>query len=1093
MLSYWIYVFDRATNRTTLSHTISLSGDAGENCCILRTFSPRVSLLAFYFTFVWESVHVRLILFAVLFICQAILHADTQPLPTNPVLTSGTPHNAVPAAKPGRTPDAALEPLDTPNDLAVTLIAAEPTLLSPSTIDVDHQGRIWVAEVVNYRRFANQNRKDREEGDRILILQDTNGDGAVDSSHTYYQGRDIDSAHGICVLGNRVIVSTQDRIINFYDDDGDLIPDRKEVMFIAVEGTQHDHGIHAFTFGPDGRLYFNFGNVGKVLHKPDGTIVTDIAGNKVQDDRQPYQEGMAFRCNLDGSRVETLGWNFRNNWELAVDSFGTIWQSDNDDDGNRATRINFVMEYGNYGYKDEITGAGWRAARTGMEPEIPQQHWHLNDPGVVPNVLLTGAGAPCGIEVYEGSLLPKRFHNQLVHCDAGVNIVRSYAVTSDGAGYSASINPILTSTRDRWFRPSDVSTAADGSLIIADWYDPGVGGHRQGDIDRGRLFRIAPPGTAWRHPSFDFSTVSGAIEGLLSCNRDARYQGWQKLAEAGMSAEQALNAVFQDNTNPRFRARGLWLLAQLKGRAEYYIAQATDDPDENIRIVALRLARQLQIDLTKTIQKLTRDASSAVRRECVIALCNLDPESRPALWVSLARSLPEGDRWFLEALGIAAHGIWDECGTAFAESIEANPASSSLTDEILWRSRSQQSAGLIVERITQLVQSNKTSTDDLARWFRALDFQNQDLVHAPVLSLISDTSLGSLNAELAAFIAAESLSRLHPDRLSGNPETPLFLNRVLRHVPLESRIAYIERFRIVSRYPDLTRIIVQQPNSEQSVLAVRSLLKLAERGRLVKMLKSSSPETSLAVLMAIGNARSAAFNPELQELITDSDADLSLRRAAVRASLKIKTMAEEVIRQTKTQQITVELRQTVAAGLHGSADQELRKMAHELFPLPEAKAGEQLDSISELIGRKGDAKNGRLVFNTTGTCHKCHIVNKIGRNLGPDLSEIGSKLSRQAMLESILFPSAGISHNYDTWTLVLSNGTTTTGLILSETDESLTIIDNEAFKQTVSTDEIDDRIRQSVSMMPADLQKILSSQELIDVVAYMETLKKAAP
>ena len=204
-------------------------------------------------------------------------------------------------------------------------------------------------------------------------------------------------------------------------------------------------------------------------------------------------------------------------------------------------------------------------------------------------------------------------------------------------------------------------------------------------------------------------------------------------------------------------------------------------------------------------------------------------------------------------------------------------------------------------------------------------------------------------------------------------------------------------------------------------------------------------------------------------------------------------MATELIRQTKSQQITDELRQTVAAGLHGSADQTLRKMAHELFPLPAAKAGEKLASMSELIGRKGDAKNGRLVFNTAGTCHKCHIVNKIGRNLGPDLSEIGSKLSRQAMLESILFPSAGISHNYDTWTLVLSNGTTATGLILSETDKSLTIIDNEAFKHTVSTDEIDDRIRQSVSMMPADLQKILSSKELIDVVAYMETLKKAAP
>ena len=1035
----------------------------------------------------------RRVLFAVLVICHGILQADTKPLPRTPVLTAHTPDHAAADAEPIRTPDAALEPLDTPDDLEATLIAAEPTLLSPSTIDVDHKGRIWVVEVVNYRRFANQDRKDREEGDRILILQDTDGDGAVDSSHTYYQGRDVDSAHGICVLGNRVIVSTQDRIINFYDDDGDLTPDRKEVMFIAVEGTQHDHGIHAFTFGPDGRLYFNFGNVGKVLHKPDGTIVTDIAGNKVQDDRQPYQQGMAFRCDLDGSHVETLGWNFRNNWELAVDSFGTIWQSDNDDDGNRATRINFVMEYGNYGYKDEITGAGWRDVRTGMEATIPEQHWHLNDPGVVPNILITGAGAPCGIEVYEGSLLPKRFRNQLLHCDAGVNVVRSYAVTAEGAGYSASINPILTGTRDRWFRPCDVSTAADGSLIIADWYDPGVGGHRQGDIDRGRLFRVAPPDTVWTHPAFYFSTIPGAIDGLLSCNRDARYQGWQKLAAAGSSAEKPLNTVFQENPNPRFRARALWLLAQLDGRAEHYIALAAADPDADIRIVALRLARQWQTNLAETIQRLTADGSSAVRRECVIALCNLQPELRPALWVPLARSLPEGDRWYLEALGIAAHGIWDECGTAFVESIEANPVSSALTDEILWRSRSQHSTGLIVQKIEQLAEPGDSSPGDLARWFRALDFQNQDLVHESVLELLSETYLKSLNTETAAFISVESLARLEPNRLAKDPDTRAVLNQALEYVPAESRIEFIQRFKIVSRYPELVQIIAEQPDSEYSAVAVRSLLKLARKRRLVELLLGDSPETSLAILTAIGNSRSAAFNPELRKLVADDETDISLRRAAIRASLKIKTMALEIVRQTKSQEISAELRQTVAAALHRSADQGLRKTAHELFPLPEAKAGEKLPSIGELVDRKGDAKNGRLMFNTAGTCHKCHIVNKIGRHLGPDLSEIGSKLSRQAMLESILFPSAGISHNYDAWTLVLSNGITVTGLILSETVKSVTIIDTEAFKHTVSTDEIDDRIRQSVSLMPADLQKIMTSKELIDVVAYLQTLKKATP
>ena len=76
------------------------------------------------------------------------------------------------------------------------------------------------------------------------------------------------------------------------------------------------------------------------------------------DQREPYQQGMVFRCNLDGSRLETLGWNFRNNWMVVPDSFGTLWQSDNDDDGNYGVRINYVMEFGNYGYREEKTGAG---------------------------------------------------------------------------------------------------------------------------------------------------------------------------------------------------------------------------------------------------------------------------------------------------------------------------------------------------------------------------------------------------------------------------------------------------------------------------------------------------------------------------------------------------------------------------------------------------------------------------------------------------------------------------------------------------------------------------------------------------------------
>ena len=100
------------------------------------------------------------------------------------------------------------------------------------------------------------------------------------------------------MLGNRVIVSAGDKVQVFYDDNGDCKADRKETLFSGIGGAQHDHGIHAFFFGPDGKLYFNFGNEGKHIKDKDGKPLIDADGNEVNNDRKPYQEGMVFRCNL---------------------------------------------------------------------------------------------------------------------------------------------------------------------------------------------------------------------------------------------------------------------------------------------------------------------------------------------------------------------------------------------------------------------------------------------------------------------------------------------------------------------------------------------------------------------------------------------------------------------------------------------------------------------------------------------------------------------------------------------------------------------------------------------------------------------------
>src|SRR5687767_15002559 len=197
--------------------------------------------------------------------------------------------------------------------LQVSLFASEPMFSNPTNISIDSKGRVWVCEAYNYRNALNPSNPVKKEGDRIMILEDTDGDGKADSSKVFYQGNDINAALGICVLGNKVIVSCSPNVFVFTDEDGDDVPEKKEILFQGIKGVQHDHAIHSFLFGPDGRLYFTMGNEGVLLVDAQGDTVRDIHGNKIVANGKPYRDGMALRCNPDGTGMEVIGNNFRNN------------------------------------------------------------------------------------------------------------------------------------------------------------------------------------------------------------------------------------------------------------------------------------------------------------------------------------------------------------------------------------------------------------------------------------------------------------------------------------------------------------------------------------------------------------------------------------------------------------------------------------------------------------------------------------------------------------------------------------------------------------------------------------------------------------
>jgi len=626
------------------------------------------------------------------------------------------------------SPEDSLAALEVADGVEAGLWASEPLFGNPTDIDIDALGRVWVTEGFNYRQWSNL----RAAGDRIMVLEDSNGDGTADKARVFYEGKDIDSALGICVLGNKVIVSRSPNVFVFTDH-GDGQPPSKELLFTGIAGEQHDHGVHAFTFGPDGKLYGNCGNAGEQIRDKNGKPIVDREGNEVAANGQPYRQGMVFRCNLDGSEFEVLGHNFRNNYEVAVDSFGTLWQSDNDDDGNRGVRINYVMEHGNFGYTDEFTGAGWDDKRTNREAEIPRRHWHLDDPGVVPNLLVTGAGSPTGILCYEGSLLPAAFANQLIHCDAGPNTVRAYLTANDGAGYRATIAELVHS-KDSWFRPSDCAVAPDGALFVADWYDPGVGGHQMGDHDPatvgGRLYRVAPAGAKPTVPAVDLSSPAGACKALGSPNLATRYLAWTKLHDLQQQAEPELLKLWRGG-DARLRARALWLLGKIASKGPAYVNEALHDANADLRITGLRLARQLGLDAATLVTSLVRDPSAQVRRECSISLRHCTSPATGSLWAELAAQHDGQDRWYLEALGIGADKNDDACFTAWLSKV-GDAWNTPAGRDIIWRSRSNKALPWLVK----ILKDQKTPAAEQPRYLRAFDFHRGPEKDAALKSLL---------------------------------------------------------------------------------------------------------------------------------------------------------------------------------------------------------------------------------------------------------------------------------------------------------------------------------------------------------------------
>ncbi|BCX49086.1 hypothetical protein HAHE_29940 [Haloferula helveola] len=586
-----------------------------------------------------------------------------------------------------------------PDGLEVTVWASTPDLFNPTNLDIDAAGRIWVAEGVNYRRHNGR----RPGGDRIAVLQDTDGDGKADSSHTFVQEKGLVAPLGVAVFDNVVVVSQPPDLIVYTDVNRDLkfdpATDKREVLLTGFNARNHDHSLHSVTGGPDGKWYFNNGNCGAIFTDKSGKTFTcygDYRGGggdwfvpshselgKVSDDGFKWTSGFSARMNPDGTAVEIIGHGYRNSYEHAVNSFGELFQNDNDDPP--ACRNSYVLEFGSAGYFTR----GGKSYRTVKRPgqDHGRAHWRQDDPGTFDVGDIYGGGSPTGVVFYENGALGKDAAGTFLSCEAGRNVIFSYQPEVQGAAYKMERKNWMNSNLDgkfvgsdfvgggrakgneegttdpKLFRPSDVAVGADGAIYVTDWFDPRVGGHA--DLDdscSGTIYRIAPKGFKPVNPKIDLATVEGAIAALRSPAPNVRWTGFDALRKKGAEALPAVTALLGD-PDPWIAARGIWLLPYLGAGGTAKCEELLKSDKASTRLVAFRALKRAGKDVYSIAQTLAKDPSPALRRDAALAMRGLPADKAAPVLIEVAKGWDGKDKNYLEAIGLGAENqepaVWN--------------------------------------------------------------------------------------------------------------------------------------------------------------------------------------------------------------------------------------------------------------------------------------------------------------------------------------------------------------------------------------------------------------------------------------------------
>ncbi|HWB09938.1 MAG TPA: PVC-type heme-binding CxxCH protein [Pirellulales bacterium] len=942
-----------------------------------------------------------------------------------------------------KSPRASLESIVVRPGFRVEQMASEPLTMDPVAFAWGADGRLWVVEMADYPLGIDGK---GTPGGRVRYLEDRDGDGHYDSSTLFLDG--LRYPNGVMPWRKGVLVTCAPEIFYAEDTDGDGRADVRKSLYRGFGEGNPQHRVNGLRWGLDNWVYCANGDSG-------GGIESLITGEKVNIG------GRDFRIRPDEGLIE-------------AQTGQTQFMRERDDWGNWFGNSNANPMY--HFALDEH----YMRRNPHFAPPDPRVQVSLA-PGAAPVFPLSRTlprfndhnaanrfTSACSAIIYRDDLFDPAFAGNSFVSEPVHNLVHREVVFADGFTFHSrraddeDRSEFLVSS-DNFFRPTMIRVGPDGALWVADMYrqviehpewipkDAQARYDLRSGADKGRIYRIFPVGVEPRPlPRFDKLDTPGLVAALASPG------GWQRdivqqllIERDDPAAVPLLKAMLSNAASPTLaRLHALGTLDGLKAiDAELLRQNVGIHPGIDRHIV--RLSEPL-LDQTPELAR---------------AIAGLVETDDPQLLMQLAYTLGE---WHSRDAGrslgrLAQRSTASQTGTAFFHAAILSSANREnlpgLVDAVLTPDGEMDALGDLVRQVVMLavVMESDAALTPLARSLSAAD-DRVTVWRLAVLEGLFDglhrrhLSLKEL-AAAAPETARESLSRVGNSLASargvaGDAAAPENLR--LRAIGLlgrfdDERPADIEA---------LERLL-----SPQTPVAVQSAAvgALAATGaaQVPKLLLSGWP----------------GYGPDLRGQVVDLLIGREAWLKELLAEIESQNVAANAIDAARRQRMLEH------------PDEAIRREAQQLLAgAVNADRQQVVDRYRQATGLAASAERGAAVFKKS--CSACHRMADVGHVVGPDLSALTDR-SPQAMLTAIFDPNRAVEAKFLNYTAVTTGGVIYTGILASETGNSITLLASDAKEISILRTDLDALASSNKSLMPDGLEKDLSPQDTADLLAWL--------